>query len=125
MRKFTLPALALAAALLGSPAFAQAPAADAAPASVTLAAQAGWWHALGDPALSALIAQGLDANFDIERAHARIRRSQALVAGARADFWPGGTAGLRGRAAQAGQAEAPGLTRDDRRAHSVAAAMEF
>lgn len=125
MRKFTLSALALGAALLGAPAFAQDAAAPIAATPVAVPAQAGWWQALGDPVLSHLVAQGLEANLDIEQARARIRRSQALVAGARADFWPSGSAGLQGRAAQASEAEAPGLARSERRGHSVAAALEF
>lgn len=125
MRNFALSVLALTAALLGAPALAQAPVAEAPPAPVIANAQAGWWHALGDPVLSALIAQGLEANHDIEQAHARIQRSRALLAGARANFWPSGSVGLQGRAAQASETEAPGLTRSDRRVHSVAAALDF
>lgn len=127
MPKFALSAmsaLALAAALATSPLLAQeAPA--AATASPSVVEQAGWWHALGDPVLSALVRQGLDANLDIEQAQARIRQSRALLAGARADFGPSGSVGLHGRAAQASEAEAPGLTRGERRNHSVGAAVEF
>lgn len=123
MRKATLSSFALAAALLGAPVLAQE-AAAATPAAV-VPARAGWWHALADPVLSALIARGLEGNFDIEQAHARIRRSQALVAGARANFWPSGSIGLQGRAAQASEAEAPGLSRGERRTHGVAAALDF
>ncbi|KQT09514.1 efflux transporter outer membrane subunit [Ramlibacter sp. Leaf400] len=124
MRKFALSTLALAAALLASPVLAQEapPAVDA---SVPVAQSTGWWHALRDPVLSALIMQGLDANLDIEQAHERILRSQALVAGARAEFGPSGSVGVQGRAAQASEAEAPGLTRGERRTQSVAAAVEF
>jgi len=125
MRKFTLSALALAAALIAFPVNAQEPPAVGAPASPAALEQAGWWHALGDPVLSALIVQGLDGNLDIEQAQARIHRSRALLAGARADFGPSGSIGLHGRAAQASETEAPGLGRGERRSQSVAAALEF
>lgn len=124
MRKFALSTLALAAALLASPVLAQE-APSAVDASVPVAQSTGWWHALRDPVLSALIMQGLDANLDIQQAHERILRSQALVASARAEFGPSGSVGVQGRAAQASEAEAPGLTRGERRTQSVAAAVEF
>jgi NodT family efflux transporter outer membrane factor (OMF) lipoprotein len=125
MRKFTLSALAIAAALLGSPVFSQEAQVERTPEWVPAIGQAGWWHTLGDSVLSGLIARGLDANLDIEQAHARIRRSQALLAGARANFGPSGSVGLQGRAAQASETEAPGLSRRERRVQSVAAALEF
>lgn len=126
MRKFapSTLALALAAALGASPVRAQEGPA-AVEASAAAAQPTGWWQSLGDPVLSALVLQGLDANLDIEQAHARILRSQALVAGARAEFGPSGSVGMHGRAAQASEAQAPGLTRGERRTQSVAAALEF
>ena len=118
---------AIVAALLGSPVLAQdtdsrspVPAATTSP-EATLH----WWTALNDPVLTGLIQQGLEANHDIVQAHARIRRSQALLAGARAAFGPGGSVGLQGRAAQASEAEAPGLTRAQRRGDSVQAGLDF
>lgn len=124
MCKFALSSLALAAVLLAAPVRAQegpavpGPSADAAQAS-------GWWHSLGDPLLTKLVMQGLDANFDIEQAHARILRSRALLGAARAEFGPSGSIGVQGRAVQASDTEAPGLVRDERRTRSVAAALEF
>lgn len=125
MRKFILSALALAAALLASPVLAREPSTGSTPAAAPAIDRAGWWHVLGDPVLSALVAQGLDANLDIAQAHARIRRSQALLAGARAEFGPSGSVGLQARNAQASESEAPGLGRGERRVQSVAAALEF
>jgi multidrug efflux system outer membrane protein len=125
MRRFALSALALAAALLSSPVFPQEPSHVGTQASASTTEQAAWWNSLGDPVLAALITRGLDTNLDIEQAHARIRRSQALLAGAQANFGPSGSVGLQGRAAQASETEAPGLTRADRQGHSVAAALEF
>jgi multidrug efflux system outer membrane protein len=127
MRNFTLSALALAAALIAAPVLAQQD-----PATVPLAAaasgtqeQAGWWLALGDATLAALVRQGLDANLDLAQADARIRRSRALLAGAQAAFGPGGSAGLQGFAAQASESEAPGLPRAQRRSDKVGATLEF
>lgn len=125
MPEFAPSVLALAAALLASPVVAPAAVAATLPASVPIEERVGWWHSLGDPGLSALIAQGLDANLDIAQAQARIGRSQALLTGARAEFGPRGSAGLAGRAAQLSETEAPGLGRDERRAHSVGAVLEF
>jgi outer membrane protein, multidrug efflux system len=126
MHKFAI-AGAVAVALLGFPVLAQ----DTGSHSPALAATSSpeatprWWTQLNDPVLTALIQQGLDANHDIVQAHARIRRSHALLAGARAAFGPGGSVGLQGRATQASEAEAPGLTRTQRRADSVQAAVDF
>jgi len=126
MHKFALAA-AIAAALLGSPAHAQAPDVHPAVAAAPGAPEASlpWWTALHDPALTALVEQGLHANLDLVQAHARIRRSQALLAGARAAFGPSGSAGLQGRAAQASETEAPGLTRAQRRGDSVQVGLDF
>jgi NodT family efflux transporter outer membrane factor (OMF) lipoprotein len=118
---------AIAAALFGSPALAQQvdPSPPMGDAVDSPEASHAWWTSLNDPVLAALIRQGLDANLDIVQAHARIRRSQALLAGARAAFGPGGSAGLQGRAAQASETEAPGLDRAQRRVDSVQAGIDF
>lgn len=125
MPKFALSVLALAAALVAPAAFAQEIPAAAPPASEASASDAAWWFALGDPALSSLIAQGLDANLDIVQAHARIERSRALLAGARAAFGPSGSAFAGGQSSQASEAEAPGVTRSQRRSDSVDVGLEF
>lgn len=128
MRNFKLTALALAAALWAAPGMAQetqtvAPAATAAQPGSDSAA--GWWAALGDPALSALIQKGLDGNLDITQARERIDRSQALLKSAEAAARPSGAAGLQGRAAQASETDAPGLPAAQRRSHSVQLGLEF
>lgn len=124
MRNFTLPALALALGLLAGPLPALS---TPLPPQAQQAAHEtpGWWTALADPALAALIERGLDANLDLEQAQARIRRSQALLAGARASFGPAGSAGLQGRAAQAGESEMPGASRAERRTQGVSLGLEF
>lgn len=135
MRNLALSTLALAAAaaLAAAPAPVPAtaferPAAHAASGSAAHPVQvhAGWWPLLRDPALSALIEQGLEANLDMAQAHARVRRSKALLAGAQAAFGPTGGAGLQGRAVQASETEAPSAAAGDRRrSDSVGAALEF
>jgi outer membrane protein, multidrug efflux system len=128
MRDFKLCAIALAAALLAAPAIAQdrntSPQAQALTEQAASSAAA-WWASLGDPALSALIQKGLAANLDIAQAHARIRRSHALLQGSNASSGPAGSLGLQGRAAQASEAEAPGTSRAQRRSDNVQFGMEF
>jgi multidrug efflux system outer membrane protein len=128
MHNFRLSAFALAAALLAAPALAQETNASQ-QAQVTAEqatpSTAGWWAALGDPVLSALIQRGLDANLDIEQAHARIRRSHALLQAAKASFGPSGSAGLQGQSAQASETEASGTSRAQRRSDNVQFGMEF
>jgi multidrug efflux system outer membrane protein len=131
MRHLKLTVIALAAALWAAPGIAQqteagAPAASAATATPASAdSAAGWWAALGDPALSALIQQGLQGNLDITQARDRIGRSQALLQGTEAAARPSGAAGLQGRAAQASEAEAPGLNAAQRRGNRVQLGLEF
>ena len=128
MRNFPLSVLAFAAAMLAAPIHAQdevrvAPVS----AAVDATAQAsGWWHALKDPVLTHLIEAGLDANLDIQQAHARIRRSQALLAGAHAAHGPSGSAMLGARSLQASESESPGgVSRAQRRSDTARAALEF
>lgn len=123
MPKSLLSAVALAAALLVSPAFG-AEVAQPAPAPVAVH-QADWWAMLGDAQLAGLIERGLAANLDIAQAQARIEQSRALLAGTRAALGPSGSAGLQSRAAQASESEAPGLTRAQRRSDSIGALLEF
>ncbi|MEJ8837461.1 efflux transporter outer membrane subunit [Ramlibacter sp. AN1133] len=124
MPKTLLSAVALAAALLVSPAFAVQAAEPFAPAPVAVQ-QTGWWSMLGDAQLSALVERGLAANLDVAQAQARIAQSRALLAGARAALGPSGSVGLQARAAQASESEAPGMGRAQRRGDSVGALLEF
>jgi multidrug efflux system outer membrane protein len=127
MPKFSIHALALAAALLAGPALAQQAASPAhVPASAApVAGESAWWNALGDPTLSTLIQRGLEANLDIVQAQARLRRSRALLEGSHAAFGPSGSAGLHARAAQASETETPGASRAQRRSDAVQAGLEF
>ncbi len=53
-----------------------------------------WWERYGDPTLSQLVQQASDANQNLAAAEARYRQAQALVANARADWWPTVTVGV-------------------------------
>ncbi len=52
-----------------------------------------WWERYGDPALSRLEEDVAAANQDLAAAEARFRQARALVANARADWWPTVTIG--------------------------------
>jgi NodT family efflux transporter outer membrane factor (OMF) lipoprotein len=53
-----------------------------------------WWERFGDPELSRLEEQVTAANQDLVAAEARFRQARALVANARADWWPNVTIGV-------------------------------
>src|SRR5262245_63621244 len=53
-----------------------------------------WWERYGDDELSRLVEQVTDANQDLVAAEARFRQARALVANARADWWPVVTIGV-------------------------------
>lgn len=128
MHNFKLSALALAAIMLAAPTLAQEPGTSVHAHAATEQAvpgAPGWWASLGDPVLAGLVQRGLDANLDIEQAHARIARSRALLQGARASAGPSGAFGLQGRAAQASEAEAPGTPSAQRRSDNVRLGLEF
>lgn len=128
MRKCILSVLAVAATMLTAPLHAQddSRVPSASTAVAVAAQQPGWWHALRDPVLTSLIEAGLDANLDIQQAHARIRRSQALLAGAQAAQGPGGSATLGAYSLQASESESPGGgSRPQRRSDTARATLEF
>lgn len=82
-------------------------------------AQPDWWAVFGDPALDALVAQGLAANLELQQAAERVQRSRALAAGRRAELGPGGGVAVGARAQQLAEVEAPGLDRDARRSDTA------
>lgn len=49
---------------------------------------ADWWHNLGDPALSGLVARAMHANPNLQAASARLREARARRRLAGADLWP-------------------------------------
>jgi NodT family efflux transporter outer membrane factor (OMF) lipoprotein len=76
-----------------------------------------WWDRYGDPTLTQLEEQAGDANQNLAAAEARYRQAQALVANARADWWPTVTVGVsvtRARqSANLGSSFASGRTTSD------------
>ena len=68
--------------------------ADALPGSFAGGAEPGahrpleWWRAYGDPALDALVARALDANYDMAEAVARVEQAREIARIARAAFYP-------------------------------------
>jgi multidrug efflux system outer membrane protein len=74
-----LPATPLPAQFRVGPDFEAAPAATESTA---------WWHEFNEPMLSALVAEALARNTDIEAAFARVQESRALVDAARSTSYP-------------------------------------
>lgn len=86
-------------------------------------AQPDWWTVFGDPALDALVAQGLAANLDLQQAAERVQRARALAAGRRAELGPSGGVAVGARTQQLADVEAPGLSRDARRTDTASATL--
>jgi outer membrane protein, multidrug efflux system len=75
---------------------AKAPETSAPPTTARREGRAAWWHAFGDPALSALIERALAANYDLRAAFARVDQARAMAVQATAPRWP--QVGLQGQA---------------------------
>ena len=65
-----------------------------APSGTRIDVDADWWRSFGDPALSALVAQALSDNLDIQTAATRIAQAEALSSLARAQRFPNVSAGV-------------------------------
>lgn len=87
--------------------------------------QPDWWVVFGDPALDALMAQGLAANLDLQQAAERVQRSRALASGRRAELGPAGGLAVGARAQQLAEAQAPGLDRGARRSDTTTASLSL
>jgi NodT family efflux transporter outer membrane factor (OMF) lipoprotein len=76
-----------------------------------------WWERYGDPELTRLVLMVADANQDLAAAEARFRQAQALVANAKADWWPTVTIGVSAtrarQSANLGTSFASGRTSND------------
>src|SRR5215813_7849938 len=73
-------------------------------AEATSFADLPWWQVFRDDALSELIGETLNNNYDLQVAATRVEQARALVGVARAEFFPQlGYEGGIGRAHQAGQ----------------------
>jgi multidrug efflux system outer membrane protein len=62
--------------------------------NASVAVEANWWRAFGDPALDALVAQALANNGDIRTARSRLQEYQARIRVARSAQEPSLTAGI-------------------------------
>lgn len=58
------------------------------PADATSFADLAWWQVFNDPALQALINEGLTSNYDLQIATARIAQARALIGVAKSDAYP-------------------------------------
>ena len=102
-----------------------APAADstAAPAvaSVPLATDSEFWRGFNDPLLTRLVEETLTANHDLRIALANYDRANALLRGAKFDYFPTITASAEASDGRASADQAPGVSRADRDAESYSA----
>lgn len=118
---FVKPELAMAAT------FARAPSTDA--SAVSVAADAPFWDAFGDPMLSALVGDALRANHDLRIALANHDQATALLRGARFDRLPTLTADGQATDARSSADQLPGVAREDRDVRSyqtgIAASWEL
>jgi NodT family efflux transporter outer membrane factor (OMF) lipoprotein len=71
-----------------------------------------WWHNLGDPLLSDIVRQALDANLDLRNAQARLRGARARRAVAPAGFFPAVAASGSRRRSQSSRETGSGMTRE-------------
>ena len=69
-----------------------------APADPASLADLPWWEVFQDPALQALIKEGVDKNYDLQAAAARVEQARNLVTVARADMFP--QVGYQGQASR-------------------------
>ena len=112
---FVRPDVAVPEAFVQSPATATAATPDIDPA---------FWTTFGDPQLTALVEQALEANHDLRIALASYDRANALLRGAKFDYLPTITAGAEGSDGRASSDQLPGVDRDGRDAESYSAGIQ-
>lgn len=88
-------------------------------------AQSDWWTVFADPALDALVLQGLGANLDLLQAAERVQHSRSLAVGAHAERGPSGGVAVGARAQQLSRFEMPAATREERQSDTVSAAASL
>lgn len=96
---------------------AEAPAAGAA----APVADAEFWQGFGDPLLARLVDEALNANHDLRIALANYDRANALLRGAKFDYFPTITAQAEAADSRASADQAPGIPRADRDTESYSA----
>ena len=71
-----------------------------------------WWDNLGDPLLSEIVRQAMDANLDLRNARARLREARARRAVALAGFFPAVSSSGSGSRSQSSRETGSGMTRE-------------
>lgn len=87
------------------------------------AAAGAFWQGFGDPQLTALVEDALDANHDLRIALARYDRANALLRGVKFDYLPTITASAEASHSRASADQAPGVARGDRDGEAYSAGI--
>ncbi|QNP41066.1 efflux transporter outer membrane subunit [Lysobacter solisilvae (ex Woo and Kim 2020)] len=90
-------------------------------AGVALVTDSEFWRGFDDPMLTRLVEEALAANHDLRIALANYDRANALLRGARFDYFPTITAHAEASDGRASADQAPGVARADRDAESYSA----
>lgn len=83
-----------------------------------------FWRGFNDPLLTRLVEEALSANHDLRIALANYDRANALLRGARFDYFPTITAHAEASDGRASADQAPGVSRADRDAESYSATAQ-
>lgn len=105
---------------------APSPAGDNAAATnggVALVTDSEFWRGFDDPLLTRLVEESLSANHDLRIALANYDRANALLRGAKFDYFPTITANAEASDGRASADQAPGVSRADRDAESYSAGV--
>lgn len=89
--------------------------------SFTAVGDSEFWRGFNDPLLTRLVEESLSANHDLRIALANYDRANALLRGARFDYFPTITAHAQAADGRASADQAPGVARADRDAESYSA----
>ncbi|GAB3103401.1 efflux transporter outer membrane subunit [Lysobacter terrae] len=89
--------------------------------SVPLTTDSEFWRGFNDPLLTRLVEETLTANHDLRIALANYDRANALLRGAKFDYFPTVTAHAEASDGRASADQAPGVSRADRDAESYSA----
>ncbi len=98
--------------------------ASAQEAGFALASDSEFWRGFDDPLLTRLVEEALAANHDLRIALANYDRANALLRGAKFDYFPTITATGEAADARASADQAPGVARADRDAESYSASAQ-
>ena len=96
---------------------------SSAPESNAANADAEFWRGFNDPLLTRLVEDSLTANHDLRIALANYDRANALLRGAKFDYFPTVTANAEAADTRASADQAPGVSRADRDSESYSAGI--